>query len=685
MGVGLYTIKRGTIVLSLHDGQSRASKPMMEFDSPCAFFIDLCQPERTGRKKISKMKNVIRCSFCVLQCLITISVYAQSYNISVPKAGKLSSLLKGKKESVVELKISGSINGRDITYIRELPNLEKLDLAEVFISADKSTLFSMPIKEDDIYVATDNELPNGCLAGLQKLTSIVLPASLQGGNPFYSTTASSPHLKEITVLAGTVSLSGCDELEKIVLGKNAHVSGYRKKVELIELMEEIDYSEQYAFRINFSGFRPHYVYFKKQDLLILYDSYGTNEIKDGVTIIWEAAFERNATLTDLVLPNSVRKIRAQAFAGCPNLRTVVLPSNLLKIGHGAFDCPNLQRITLPASLVSIAQNSINSHNLIVTSLMKEPTEECPFIPKLVKAIFVPEESYDAYKKSSWKECPLFKLGGQKEFILTVEAGNLLKSIGIDNIPSVERLILSGTIDETDLQVISQMVNLKYIDMENIQMKQSLQMQKKRQTDIKSIKTLLDSAGKIAVKGDMNAEENINGCIIPNEIFANQTALETVILPKNTAIIAADAFSGCKNLKTVKMPEGLLSVKARAFQGCTSLERVVFPTLLEIEWDVFNGCNLLSDVLFPEGLLRMDFSIFQGTQVTHVDIPSTVRKIGGLFGIEDNVKEVHCKATVPPELKRKYVENSDKQYRIYIPAGSSTAYNKAWGNLNFVEE
>ena len=225
----------------------------------------------------------------------------------------------------------------------------------------------------------------------------------------------------------------------------------------------------------------------------------------------------------------------------------------------------------------------------------------------------------------------------------------------------------------------------YTELENIQMKQSLQMQKKRQTDIKSIKTLLDSAGKIAVKGDMNAEENINGCIIPNEIFANQTALETVILPKNTAIIAADAFSGCKNLKTVKMPEGLLSVKARAFQGCTSLERVVFPTLLEIEWDVFNGCNLLSDVLFPEGLLRMDFSIFQGTQVTHVDIPSTVRKIGGLFGIEDNVKEVHCKATVPPELKRKYVENSDKQYRIYIPAGSSTAYNKAWGNLNFVEE
>ena len=61
------------------------------------------------------------------------------------------------------------------------------------------------------------------------------------------------------------------------------------------------------------------------------------KIPDGVTTIFEYAFEQSLNLRRVIIPNGVTTIGALAFSWCEKLVKVVLPVSLTEIGEGAFD------------------------------------------------------------------------------------------------------------------------------------------------------------------------------------------------------------------------------------------------------------------------------------------------------------------------------------------------------------
>ena len=70
-------------------------------------------------------------------------------------------------------------------------------------------------------------------------------------------------------------------------------------------------------------------------------------------------------------------------------------------------------------------------------------------------------------------------------------------------------------------------------------------------------------------------------------------------------IGEAAFLGNETLKKVTVPEGVTSIKAGAFQSCSAL----------------------TDVVLPEGLETIGDSAFENSNLTNINIPSTVKEIG----------------------------------------------------------
>ncbi len=75
----------------------------------------------------------------------------------------------------------------------------------------------------------------------------------------------------------------------------------------------------------------------------------------GGDIVYDNAFSGCYQLTSIVLPNGMKKIGGNAFLGCTGLTNMIIPDGVTEIGVGAFwGCTGLSSITIPDSVNSIA-------------------------------------------------------------------------------------------------------------------------------------------------------------------------------------------------------------------------------------------------------------------------------------------------------------------------------------------
>ena len=97
-----------------------------------------------------------------------------------------------------------------------------------------------------------------------------------------------------------------------------------------------------------------------QGKLIVYEPNGVKNvvIPDGVTSIGAEAFCDCSDLVSVRMPNSVTNIAKSAFENCQNLKTVSLSTGLLEIGEYAFfDCSSLSTIMIPGTVKSIGAHA----------------------------------------------------------------------------------------------------------------------------------------------------------------------------------------------------------------------------------------------------------------------------------------------------------------------------------------
>lgn len=113
------------------------------------------------------------------------------------------------------------------------------------------------------------------------------------------------------------------------------------------------------------------------------------------------------------------------------------------------------------------------------------------------------------------------------------------------------------------------------------------------------------------------------------LFAGNTALRRVNLPRTLRTIGNGAFAGCTALEEVSIQEGLHRLGDGCFENCTALREVTLPeTVVSIRSSAFRGCTNLRKINLPETLRRnVESETFAGcTALESIEVPSQVQSI-----------------------------------------------------------
>ena len=99
-------------------------------------------------------------------------------------------------------------------------------------------------------------------------------------------------------------------------------------------------------------------------------------------------------------------------------------------------------------------------------------------------------------------------------------------------------------------------------------------------------------------------------VIPDYLFY-ESQLREIIIPDGVTEIGEGAFANCGNLERIVIPASVTKIGKGAFQDCWSLQEVIIEGVLDsIEANAFKGCSSLTNIQIQDGLKRVEANAFQ---------------------------------------------------------------------------
>ena len=116
-------------------------------------------------------------------------------------------------------------------------------------------------------------------------------------------------------------------------------------------------------------------------------------IPDGVSTIGVRAFQGCKSLSSVIIPESVVSIDIFAFSECKSLTSIIIPSSIASIGHEAFcDCTSLKSVYCKSTTPP-------KGSCYMFDFFKDYKEQ-----PIGCTIYVPKSAVDAYKSAEYWSC-----------------------------------------------------------------------------------------------------------------------------------------------------------------------------------------------------------------------------------------------------------------------------------------
>lgn len=405
-----------------------------------------------------------------------------------------------------------------------------------------------------------------------------------------------------------------------------------------------------------------------------------------------SAFELDAVLTEVYLPESIEYMENFAFYGCKNLKSVKMENGLKTIGNEAFkQCTALRQIEISSSLQSIGKQAFKYCNSLNNVYIRDLAAWCRiyFEPDnneatsnplhYAAALYLNNEqiinlcipdgvTYIAdYAFAEFKTVNTVEIGDQVKtigshafsscvYLRSVTIGNSVTSIGDEafttcielnsvTLPNSLRTIGAHAFHSTAL------TNVTIPDgVTSIGEKAFTACHKLRTvTMTNSVTEIGDSAFSLCdAMRSITLSDNVTS--IGESVFQNCSSLTEITLPAGVKSIGPYAFSGCSSLTSVTIPDNVIYINQSAFEYCSSLTSVTIPdSVTNIGNSVFLGCSLLKSVTIPDSVTKIGDSVFgYCSSLTSITIPDSVTEISySAFKSCSSLKSV----TIPDSVTR----------------------------------
>ncbi|MBR2381800.1 MAG: leucine-rich repeat domain-containing protein [Clostridia bacterium] len=363
---------------------------------------------------------------------------------------------------------------------------------------------------------------------------------------------------------------------------------------------------------------PYVVLIKAKDKSI------TNcEIHSLTRVIYHSAFSGCASLSSVLIPNSVTSIGSYAFNKCTSLASITMGNSVFSIGNYAFnESTSLTSIIIPDSVASVGDyafyNCTSLTSVLTGNSMRSIGDYAFYGCKLLTSIVLPD-SMISIGNCSFCACKSLE---------SITIPNSVTSIGNSAFASCTSLSsakIGNSVTSMGDYVFTACSSLTSVIIGNSVM--SIGKNAFYNCKLLTSVTIPDS-----VKG------------IDDSAFSGCTSLASVTMGNSIMSIGNSAFSGCSLLTNISIPDSVTSIGNSAFSGCSSLTSVTIGnSITSIGSNAFNKCTSIKNVYYTGDIkswLGINFNnyisnpmyngsdlYFEGELVTNLVIPDSTTSIG----------------------------------------------------------
>lgn len=415
-----------------------------------------------------------------------------------------------------------------------------------------------------------------------------------------------------------------------------------------------------------------------------------------VTVIGETAFQGNATVKTVKLPNTVRAVKWGAFSDCKNLENVILNEGLTELGHSVFAGESkIEEIVIPSTVTDIDEftfgycQSLKSVRFLGNAPDGYLNREIPHAPTGVDYKIHYESGASGFSSPFWNGYPTFEYGASEE-IPTYEGFQYVEnSNGIAimrYVGSETEIIIPEKIKNKNVTEIGALAFSANGNIESVEIPSTVTLIGARSfyacSALSSV-SLSDGVEKIDMSAFLGCS-NLSDVSLPSSLtyigdfaFSNCTALKSITVPSGVSHLGAQAFA-YSGLESLTLTDGLEAIGEAAFASTEITEIILPDSIRTVGYSAFSGCRKLQSVTLSEGLVTVKNLAFGSTAIAEIIIPETAQEITELaFDHCRLLQAVKFEGNAPSDYIDESNRSHNTEYTVYYREGALGFTSPRW--------